>query len=143
MKPSLLDREKIEAYLAAGYWTRETMVERYAAYARDFPDKTACRDSQEEITWRGLDERTDRIAANLIARGIERDARALVQMPSSNREIVLRIAFKKAGIIGCYAPMQWRSKELGYAHRELAPGVIFASPESGRDGGTAWLDEAA
>ena len=47
MKPSLLDREKIEAYLAAGYWTRETMVERYAAYARDFPDKTACRDSRK------------------------------------------------------------------------------------------------
>ena len=143
MKPSFLDQEKIEAYLAAGYWTRETMVERYAAYARDFPDKTACRDSHEEITWRELDERTDRIAANLIARGIERDARALVQMASSNREIVLRIAFKKAGIIGCYAPMQWRGKELGYAHQELAPSVIFASPESGRDGGTAWLDEAA
>ncbi len=142
MKPSFLDQGKIEAYLAAGYWTRETMVERYAAYARDFPDKVACRDSAEEITWRGLDELTDRIAANLIARGIERDARALVQMASSNREIVLRIAFKKAGIIGCFAPMQWRSKELGYAHQELAPSVIFASPESGRDLPNAWLDEA-
>ena len=36
MKPSLLDKEKIEAYLAAGYWTRETMVERYAAYAQEY-----------------------------------------------------------------------------------------------------------
>ena len=143
MKPSLLDREKIEAYLAAGYWTRETMVERYAAYARDFPGKIACRDAQEEITWRGLDERTDRIAANLIARGIERDTRALVQMASSNREMVLRIALKKAGIIGCFAPMQWRSKELGYAHQELAPGVIFSSPGAGRDEPNAWPDEAA
>ena len=142
MKPYLLDQETIEAYLAAGYWTRETMVERYAAYARDFPGKIACRDSQEEITWRGLDERTDRIAANLIARGVERDARALVQMASSNREIVLRIAFKKAGIIGCFAPMQWRSRELGYAHQELAPSVIFASPDSGRDLPNAWPDEA-
>ena len=62
MKPFLLDDEKIEAYLAAGYWSRETMVEQYAAYARDFPEKIACRDSQEEITWRGLDELTDRIA---------------------------------------------------------------------------------
>ena len=141
MKPSFLDQEKIEAYLAAGYWTRETMVERYAAYAREFPGKIACRDSQEEITWRGLDELTDRIAANLIARGIERDARALVQMSSSNREIVLRIAFKKAGIIGCFTPMQWRRQELGYAFRELSPSVIFASPDSGRDA-PAWLDDA-
>ena len=87
MKPFLLDDEKIEAYLAAGYWSRETMVEQYASYARDFPEKIACRDSAEEITWRELDEITDRIAANLIAREIERDARALVQMPSSNREL--------------------------------------------------------
>ncbi len=143
MKPSLLDQDKIESYLAAGYWTRETIVERYAAYARDYPGKIACRDSQEEITWRGLDELTDRIAANLIARGIERDARALVQMASSNREIVLRIAFKKAGIIGCFAPMQWRIKELGYAFRELKPSVIFASPKPGDDGVETWLDETA
>ena len=68
MKPSLLDQEKIEAYLAAGHWTRETMVERYAAYTRNIPEKIACRDSQEEITWRELDELTDRIAANLIAK---------------------------------------------------------------------------
>ena len=142
MKPSLLNREKIEAYLAAGYWTRETMVERYAAYARDFPEKTACRDAQEEITWRGLDVLTDRVAANLIDRGVARDACALVQMASSNREMVLRIALKKAGIIGCYAPMQWRSQELGYAHQELAPSVIFASPGSGGDAPAVWLDEA-
>ncbi len=142
MKPFLLDDEKIEAYLAAGYWSRETMVERYAAYARDFPEKIACRDAAEEITWRGLDEITDRMAANLIARGIERDARALVQMPSSNREIILRIAFKKAGVIGCFAPMQWRRKELGYACRELGPGVIFLSPGSAGDEPPAWLDEA-
>ena len=87
--------------------------------------------AEEEITWRELDEFTDRIAANLIARGIERDARALVQMASSNREMVLRIAFKKAGILGCFAPMQWRRKELDYACRELGPSLIFASPEAG------------
>ena len=142
MKPFLLDDEKIEAYLAAGYWSRATMVERYASYARDFPEKIACRDSAEEITWRELHEITDRIAANLIAREIERDARALVQMPSSNRELTLRIAFKKAGILGCFAPMQWRRKELGYACRELTPSLIFASPKAIDDGGTTWLDEA-
>ena len=142
MKPSLLDQKKIEAYLAAGHWTRETMVERYAAYAREFPEKIACRDAEEEITWRGLDELTDLMAANLIARGIARDARALVQMPSSNREMILRIAFKKAGILGCFAPMQWRRKELDYAFRELGPSLIFASPEPGSDAPATWLDEA-
>ena len=101
-----------------------------AETARDVLDKIACRDSQEEITWQRLDKLTDDIAANLIARGIERDARALVQMASSNRELVLRIAFKKAGITGCYAPMQWRSKRRW-------PPCETTPPRSKREGAEA------
>ncbi len=142
MKPSLLDRAAIEAHLAAGHWSRETMVGRYAAYARDFPDKTACRDAEEEITWRRLDEATARIAASLIARGIPRGARALAQMTSSNREMILRIALKKAGIIGCFAPMQWRRRELEHARRRLDPAAVFVSPEAMDEDRTAWLNEA-
>lgn len=142
MKPFLLDQEKIEGYLAAGHWSRVTMVERYAAYARDFPGKVACRDSEREFTWRELDELTERIAANLIARGVGRGARALAQMPSSNREMILRVALKKAGVIGCFAPMQWRRKELAHARRQLDPAVIFTSPESVDDGRADWLEEA-
>ena len=143
MKPFLLDQETIDAYVAAGHWSRVTMVDRYAAFARDFPDKVACRDSEETITWRQLDEITDRIAANLVARGIPRDARALVQMPSSSCEMVLRTAFKKAGIIGGFTPMQWRRKELAYVFEKLKPHALFVSPASAGGDGTAWLDEAA
>lgn len=142
MKPYLLDRGAIEAYLAAGHWSRTTMAERYAAYARDVPDKTACRDAEGEITWRRLDELTTRIAANLIARGIPRDARALAQMTSSNREMILRIALKKAGIIGCFAPMQWRRRELDHARRRLDPAAVFVSPEAMDEERAAWLNEA-
>lgn len=30
-------------FLAAGHWSRVTMVDSYAAFARDFPDAVACR----------------------------------------------------------------------------------------------------
>ena len=142
MKPTRIDQEKVEAYLAAGHWSRETMVDRYAAYARDFPDKIACRDWETEITWRQLDEATDRIAANLIARGIPRDGRALAQIPSSTREMVLRIAFKKAGILGCFAPMQWRRRELDYTCERIDPSAVFVSLDSMNDDQKTWLDEA-
>ena len=141
MKPTLIDREKTESYLAAGHWTRETMVGRYAAYARDFPGKVACRDAEQEITWRQLDEITDRIAANLIALGLHRDARALVQIPSSSREMVLRIAFKKAGILGCFAPMQWRRRELDYTCEQIDPSAIFAARDSMDEDQRGWLDQ--
>ncbi len=137
MKPFLLDDAQIAAYLAAGHWTRETIAERYAAYARDFPDKLACRDAHESLTWRELDALTDRVAANLIARGIERDARALVRMPSSNLEMVLRVALRKAGVIGCFAPMQWRHRELEHACGKLEPAVVFATSGDER---AAWAE---
>lgn len=143
MRPSLLDQETIDRYLAAGHWSPVTMLDSYAAFARDLPDVVACRDSREEFTWRQLDETTDRIAANLVARGISRDARALVQMPSSSREMVLRTAFKKAGIIGSFAPMQWRRRELEYVFRQIEPDAVFVAQESMNDDRKAWLDRAA
>lgn len=141
MKPSLLDADAIAAYLAAGDWSRVTMAERYAAFARDFPDKVACRDAEGEIAWGELDALTDRIAANLIARGVRRDACALAQMPSSNREVALRIALKKAGVIGCFVPMQWRRKELGHAWRQMAPGAVFLTHASTEDDRTDWMEQ--
>ncbi len=144
MRPSRIDREKVKAYLAAGHWSRETMVDRYGAYARDVPDRIACRDGKTEFTWRRLHEITDRIAANLIARGIPHDGRALVQIPSSARETVLRIAFKKAGVLGCFAPMQWRRRELDHTFERIGPSAVFAALDSmGADGRRTWLEETA
>ncbi len=143
MKPACIDQEKAEAYLAAGHWSRETMVDRYAAYAREYPDRTACRDWEGCLTWRQLDEATDRVAAALIARGVPRDGRALVQIPSSNREMVLRIAFKKAGVLGCFAPMQWRRRELDYTLGRIDPSAVFVAFEAMDGDRTAWLDETA
>lgn len=144
MRPSRIDREKVETYLAAGHWSRETMVDRYGAYARDVPDRIACRDGETEFTWRRLHEVTDRIAANLIAHGIPRDGRALVQIPSSARETVLRIAFKKAGVLGCFAPMQWRRRELDHTFERIGPSAVFAALDSmGADGRRTWLEETA
>ena len=144
VRPTRIDREKVETYLAAGHWSRETMVDRYAAYARDLPDRIACRDGETEFTWRRLHEVTDRIAANLIARGIPRDGRALVQIPSSARETVLRIAFKKAGVLGCFAPMQWRRRELDHTFERIGPSAVFVALDSmGAAGRRTWLEETA
>ena len=121
MKPARIDPNKAEDYLAAGHWSRETMVDRYAAYARECPDRIACRDWESRLTWRQLDKATDWIAAALIARGIPRNDRALVQIPSSNREMMLRIAFKKAGVLGSFAPMSGAAGVLVWAMSGTMP----------------------
>ncbi|MBK18998.1 MAG: hypothetical protein CMM52_09210 [Rhodospirillaceae bacterium] len=129
MKPYLVTPEIIEEYLTAGHWSRETMVERYATYARDYPNECACRDTTEELNWDELDTISSHIAACFVELGISRDATALVQMPSNCREIVLRVAFKRAGIIGVFVPLQWRRKELDYVVRRVEPEITVISAE--------------
>ena len=128
MRPSRFGWSDIEAYLSAGHWSRETMVDRYRFYAAAFPAKVACRDPAETLTWKELDAVTNRAAARLIELGLVRDARALVRMPSSCREVVLRIALKKAGIIGAFVPMQWRRRELDYVRERIEPALAVMSP---------------
>ena len=125
MHPSLLTPAKIENYLAKGMWSRETMVDRYRQFARTVPDRLACRDERDCYSWTELDKATDRVAANLIELGLERDSTALVQTASSCLEVLIRIAFKKAGIIGAFTPLQWRRKELDYVVERIAPSLII------------------
>jgi 2,3-dihydroxybenzoate-AMP ligase len=140
VKPTLLSSADIEAYLEAGYWTRDTHAGRLSAYAKEFPDGVACRDHWETYTWAELDTATDLLAANLIALGLARDSCALVRMPSSCREMVLRIALKKAGIIGAFAPMQWRQRELEYVREHIDPGLLIISKQSFDEDELQWID---
>ena len=140
MQPSLLSPEDIQANLAAGVWSEETTLDCYRRHARERPTALACRDADDTYSWSELDAITDRLAASLVSMGLERDSRALVQMPSSSREVVLRIALKKAGIIGAFAPMQWRRRELEYVRERIDPALVVMSPARMETEDRAWLE---
>ena len=140
MRPSLLTSNDIEAYLAEGHWARDTMVDRYRTYARTYPCRIACRDESGSYSWAELDSITDLLAANLVGLSLPRDSTALVQIPSSCREAAIRIAFKKAGIIGAFAPLQWRRKELEYVAAQISPVLIAFSRETLTPEVAAWAD---
>lgn len=142
MQPSFLGRDDIEAFLRDGDWSRKTMLDGYAAHAARFPDGIACRDESGTLTWERLEAVTDRLAAGLIDLGIARDSTALVRMPSSCREIVVRIAFKKAGIIGVFAPMQWRRRELDHVRARIAPGLAIMALGRADADDAAWAEQA-
>ena len=143
MKPTLVTPEIIQSYLDAGYWTRETVLDRYRHYAEQIPDAIACKDTAETYTWQELDQTTNSIAANLVDLGIPRGGTALIQMPSSCREVLLRVALKKAGIIGIFVPVQWRQKELAYVWERIDPSVIILSREFTDSDAISWLDGKA
>ena len=101
------------------------MVDRYTLYASKIPNVAACRDRTESYNWAQLHAVTNRLALNLIDMGLTRDATALVQIPSSCREFILRIGLKKAGIIGAFAPMQWGHQELEYTSIRVKPSLVI------------------
>jgi len=142
MHPTRLSTDEIETYVRDGHWTLETTLDLYARFAVEIPNAIACRDERHSYTWGQLDTATDQLAANLIGLGIERDARALVQMASSCREMVLRIAFKKAGIIGAFGPLQWRRKELDYVRERIKPELVVISRDATDDDEISCLDNA-
>jgi 2,3-dihydroxybenzoate-AMP ligase len=140
MKPSLLSPEDIQSFLATRVWSEETTLDCYRRHAQERPMALAVRDANYAYTWSELDAVTDRLAASLVSLGLDRDSRALVQMPSSSREVVLRIAFKKAGLIGAFAPLQWRRRELEYVRERIEPALVVMSPASMEAEDKAWLD---
>lgn len=142
MRPFLTTPDIIDGYLDAGYWTRETMIDRYRAHAESYPDRIACRDGESAYSWAELDRTTDRLAANLIDLGLDRDATALIQIPSSCREVLLRVALKKAGIIGIFTPLQWRRQELAYVWERIDPGLVVMSSAALEPDVSRWLDDA-
>jgi non-ribosomal peptide synthetase component E (peptide arylation enzyme) len=142
MQPFLVTPDIIDSYLDAGHWSRETMLDRYRAFAKEYPDKIACSDGTEAFSWAELDAASDLVAANLIDLGLPRDATALIQISSTCREIVLRVALKKAGIIGVFTPLQWRRMELAYVWERINPGLVVISSEQSAKDSRVWLDDA-
>ena len=140
MHPSLTSSEDMERYIAAGHWSRDTLVDCYRSYAVEFPNRIAFRDSNTSYTWSELDVVTNRFAIYLATLGLKRDATALVQTASTCREIIIRVAFKKAGIIGAFAPVQWRRRELDYVYDRINPSLVVMAEATLTPEDSRWLD---
>jgi amino acid adenylation domain-containing protein len=75
-------------------------LEDYLRYtARRLPDKTALVAGEERLTYRELDERSDRLARALSSRGVRRGDRVVVFSDNSPETVVAVFAALKAGAV--------------------------------------------
>jgi acyl-CoA synthetase (AMP-forming)/AMP-acid ligase II len=93
------------------------------------PDALAAADELRSVTWRELDERTDRIATGLLARGVRKGERIVVS--SRNRVEVLELYFAagKAGIVVCPVNPSLRAPEVEYIARNVDAVGVLAEAE--------------
>ena len=99
-------------YRAAGYWNdrplREVFGEIFARYA----DRTALIDDAGPVTYRQLDERSSRMALNLLDLGVRPLDRIVVQLPNAALFCYLYFALQKIGAIPVLALPSHRFREV-------------------------------
>ncbi|WP_316528802.1 non-ribosomal peptide synthase/polyketide synthase [Kitasatospora brasiliensis] len=81
----------------------------FAERVRQAPDAPAVRDGDRELTYRGLDDWSDRLAARLLADGPAPEGRVALLMDRSAELVVAQLAVLKAG--GSYLPVDLRAPE--------------------------------
>ncbi|WP_269856944.1 non-ribosomal peptide synthase/polyketide synthase [Streptomyces sp. RPT161] len=81
-------------------------VDLFAERARHLPDATALSDGDRRVTYRQLDEWSDRVAARLLDGGLAAEDRVALLMDRSAELVVAQLAVLKAG--GAYLPVDTR-----------------------------------
>ncbi len=114
-----------ERLVDCGLWDRTTMPAACDRFAAEYPTTTALTDTERHYTWQELKTVSDGLAAALVRLGLKRGERVLVQVPGGSMDVVLRLALKKAGVLGAYAPVQWREIELADALCRLKPAAVI------------------
>lgn len=108
--PFAADPEVAAAYVAAGWWGHETPTDLIRRNASERPNDTAYATwsrgagegslgSIDRTTWAGYDRLSDRVAAALLAAGLDRGDRAAVILPDSAAVHAAFTGADKAGVV--------------------------------------------
>ena len=97
--------------------------------ARATPGRVAIDSRGVETTYAELDERSDRLAAGLLAAGLVRGDRVATLTATSTEHVVVFFACAKAGLT--LMPLNWRltEPELAYQLADAEPAVLLSSDE--------------
>ncbi len=109
-------REPREAarYFASGAWIDITIGDALRRTAARVPDRIAfCSEEGREITFRQLDEQSERLGAALLDLGFTPGDRAIFQMGTVLETVVALTACFKAGILPVATVAQYREIEIG------------------------------
>jgi fatty-acyl-CoA synthase len=111
----------LSGLLVLGRWIRDR--------ARTTPERVAIDFGGRPVTYRGLDERSEALAAGLLASGLERGDRVATLTGNSPEHVEALFACAKAGF--ALVPLSWRLSpaELAYQLDDSEPAVLLVEDE--------------
>ncbi|SPC19540.1 AMP-binding protein [Cupriavidus taiwanensis] len=108
------DEDRLRRYVAEGVLTGESLAGAFRESFERHADRLALAGPEGELTYRQLDEQTDRLAAALLALGLKPLDRAVFQCGNCNELLLAFFACLKAGIIPLCSLQAFRKLEISY-----------------------------
>ncbi|HVZ52390.1 MAG TPA: AMP-binding protein [Pseudolabrys sp.] len=121
-----------ERYAALGVLTEETLVSAFRDVARRFPDRTALSEIGLTVSYRELDETTDRLAAAFNRIGVKPLDRAIFQLGNSKELVMAYLACLKAAVIPICTLVAHRQLEIGYLGKHAGATTHFVDGDYDR-----------
>ncbi|WP_371483476.1 (2,3-dihydroxybenzoyl)adenylate synthase [Kitasatospora sp. NBC_00315] len=123
-----------QRYREAGHWTGRTLDLMIREHAAAHPDRIAVTDGDRHWSYAELDGRVDRLAAGLLARGLRRGDRVVLQLPNIAEFFEVFFGLLRAGVVPVMALPAHRRAELSYfCEFTGARALIIADRHAGFD----------
>jgi 2,3-dihydroxybenzoate-AMP ligase len=119
-------------YRAKRYWQDRSLAAIFGEVFGKFADRVAVIDRGQFVTYGQLDERSTRLALNLLGEGLEPLDRVVVQLPNVVEFAYLYFALQKIGCIPIMALPTHRFREISQ-FIELSGAVACATPDKTKD----------
>jgi salicylate---[aryl-carrier protein] ligase len=121
--------ELARRYLQEKLWLDVTVGEALRRTAARVPERIAFASEEGELTFRELDERSERLGAALLGLGARPGERAMFQMGTVLETVVALSACYKAGIIPVCSVPQYREIEIGQLARLSGATLYFVQAD--------------
>lgn len=106
--------DKAAFYREAGCWQGLTIGQMLEESGQKFAEKTAIIDHERTLTYAELNERVDKLASGLLALGIQKEDRVVVQMPNVISYVEIVFALFKIGALPVFALPSHRYSEISH-----------------------------
>jgi len=116
-------------YLASGAWMQSTVGDALRATAARLPEKVAFIAEDGQLTFRELDEQSERLGAALLQAGLSPGDRAIFQMGTTLETVLALAACYKAGIVPVCSLPQHRELEIGQLIRQSGARGYFVQAD--------------
>ena len=123
--------ERATASLSNGAWVGSTVGNSLRATAARYPDKPAFISDERSVSFKELDEATERLAAALLAMGLATGDRAMFQLGTTVDTAIVLLACYKAGIVPVCSLPQHREVEISQLIEQSGARGYFVQADFG------------